>query len=202
MDNTFFIKALASGWNYQAIELWQLVRAVDYLESRSDVDGGHIGVYGISRGGFRSMLLGAVDRRLSLVLTSGQFSNNFARLFRLKSVPYIRSDDAMLDILGPHAAPLYAPGMAFLFDQLNQVALIEPRFFGVESGIRDPLHREASIEFKKVEQLYEHVGHSERAAFLPFNGAHEVSVANVRPFLKKWTESSPVVTGGAPIREP
>jgi len=82
------------------------------------------------------------------------------------------------------------PNMAFLFDDLNLVALIQPRFFGVESGKMSPRHNGAEREFEKVARLYHHVKHSERAMFMAFGGGHEVSVSNVMPLLNRWMQSA------------
>ncbi len=91
-----------------------------------------------------------------------------------------------MDIIQPVDNVHFLPSMCFLLDDLNLVALIMPRFFGVESGTKDPRHNAAINEFRKVSQLYKHVGYPERAAFLSFEGGHEVSVENILPFINKW----------------
>jgi dienelactone hydrolase len=48
--------------------VWDVMRLVDYLETRSDVDAKRIGVMGISRGGTEAYLAAAVDPRIAAVV--------------------------------------------------------------------------------------------------------------------------------------
>jgi dienelactone hydrolase len=45
--------------------VWDVMRLIDYLQTRQDVDGNHIGVYGISKGGIETYLLSAADPRVA-----------------------------------------------------------------------------------------------------------------------------------------
>jgi dienelactone hydrolase len=56
---------LAMGCPVQGVYVWDLVRALDYLESRPEVDAGKIGISGTSGGGTATMYAFAVDKRLS-----------------------------------------------------------------------------------------------------------------------------------------
>ena len=50
------------GWNYARFRIWDAVRAIDYLETRSDLDCSRLGVMGTSGGGTMSAYLQAFDR--------------------------------------------------------------------------------------------------------------------------------------------
>ena len=53
--------------------VYDLKRALDYLESREEVDEERIGMLGLSMGGMETLLLGALDRRVKvLVCVAGQ----------------------------------------------------------------------------------------------------------------------------------
>ena len=171
-------RALASGWSVHALDLWQLVGVVDYLETLEIVDRTHIGAYGISRGGQRALMLGAVDDRVSLVICSGYFTDRYEWLFENPAWP--RRSWSVLN---------FVPNMAFFLDDLNQVALIQPRFLAIASGMRTPRHAGAVSEYSKVERLYRHIGYPERTTFVSFDGAHEAYVPGVAPFLDRWRES-------------
>jgi hypothetical protein len=188
-------KARVAGWNLEAIDLWQLVRAVDYLESLAGVDRDRIAVYGISWGGRHALRLGALDPRISLVVTSGDFTDRFARLFN----PLL----ARPRTFRPAMHIQYDLPSHLLLDDLNLVAMLLPRYFGVEIGTRDPRHAGAERVFSDVEALYKKAGHPERAAFLAFEGGHEISLANTLPFLRRWERSPPLPLGerGAEDRE-
>jgi len=47
---------------------WDLWKTVDYLKTRQDVDGGRIGMIGISMGGIQTWLAAAVDERVKVIV--------------------------------------------------------------------------------------------------------------------------------------
>ena len=56
------------GYTPAGTEVWNAMRALDYLESRPDVDGQRMGVTGLSGGGVISWCLGAADPRVKVVV--------------------------------------------------------------------------------------------------------------------------------------
>jgi dienelactone hydrolase len=48
--------------------VWDVMRLVDYLETRDDVDPGRIGLIGISKGGIETYLAAAVDPRIAVAV--------------------------------------------------------------------------------------------------------------------------------------
>ena len=46
--------------------VWDIMRLVDYLQTRADVDAGRIGLAGISKGGVETYLAAAADRRIAV----------------------------------------------------------------------------------------------------------------------------------------
>ena len=56
------------GYTPAGTEVWNAMRALDYLESRPDVDGDAMGVTGLSGGGVISWCLGAADERVKAVV--------------------------------------------------------------------------------------------------------------------------------------
>ncbi len=185
--NTLHVKARVAGWSLDAIELWQLTRALDYLLSRSEVDPRRVGVYGISLGGKHALELAAVDERLSLVVSSGHFTDRFAWLFQRRAGIASRPPTGrMAEAIAPEENPGFQTAMGILLDDLNLVALIAPRHLAIVSGTRDPRHAGAQREFDKAERLYARLGAPDRLAWLSFAGGHETSVASVAPFLERW----------------
>ncbi|MCA9132086.1 MAG: acetylxylan esterase, partial [Planctomycetales bacterium] len=56
------------GYTPAGTEVWNAMRALDYLESRQDVDADRLGVTGLSGGGVISWCLGAADERVKVVV--------------------------------------------------------------------------------------------------------------------------------------
>lgn len=52
------------GYTPAGVEVWNAIRALDYLETRNDVDAGRMGVTGLSGGGAISWFLAAADERI------------------------------------------------------------------------------------------------------------------------------------------
>jgi len=57
--------AMLLGQSMLRIRLWDAMRALDYLETRPDVDGTRLGVMGVSGGGTMSAMLAAFDDRIT-----------------------------------------------------------------------------------------------------------------------------------------
>ncbi len=56
------------GYTPAGAEVWNAMRALDYLETRGDVDADRMGVTGLSGGGVISWCLGAADERVKVVV--------------------------------------------------------------------------------------------------------------------------------------
>lgn len=68
--NLIGLKAMLLGWSMPMLRLWDGIRAVDYVETRAEVDRGRIGYMGQSGGGTMSALMTAVDWRLKATAPS------------------------------------------------------------------------------------------------------------------------------------
>ena len=102
--------------------LWDGMRAVDYLQSRPEVDAERIGAFGCSGGGAMTALLGALDTRVKATATAC----------------YITSMDTLLPSIGPQDAEQSTPGfIAAGFDFADWVELAAPRPYAIVGTVGD-----------------------------------------------------------------
>lgn len=63
------------GWNYARFRIWDAVRAIDYVESRPDLDCSRLGAMGTSGGGTMSAYLQAFDPRVKVAFPNCYISS-------------------------------------------------------------------------------------------------------------------------------
>ncbi|HTD95279.1 MAG TPA: acetylxylan esterase, partial [Edaphobacter sp.] len=101
---------------------WDGIRAVDYLQSRPEIDPNRIGAFGCSGGGVMTALLGALDPRVKAVGTAC----------------YITSFDELLPAIGPQDAEQSTPNfIASGLDFPDWVELAAPRPYAIIATASD-----------------------------------------------------------------
>ncbi|GGG74544.1 alpha/beta hydrolase family protein [Edaphobacter dinghuensis] len=101
---------------------WDGMRAVDYLESRSEIDANRIGAFGCSGGGAMTALLGALDTRIKATGTAC----------------YITSFDTLLPAIGAQDAEQSTPNfIASGLDFPDWVELAAPRPYAIIATTED-----------------------------------------------------------------
>lgn len=101
---------------------WDGMRAVDYLESRPEVDANRIGAFGCSGGGAMTALLSALDSRIKATGTAC----------------YITSFDTLLPAIGPQDAEQSTPRfIASGLDFPDWVELAAPRPYAIIATTED-----------------------------------------------------------------
>jgi len=101
---------------------WDGIRAVDYLQSRPEIDPNRIGAFGCSGGGVMTALLGALDPRIKATGTAC----------------YITSFDTLLPAIGPQDAEQSIPNLiASGLDFPDWVELAAPRPYAIIATTED-----------------------------------------------------------------
>ena len=108
--NLIGAKAMLLGWSMAMLRTWDAIRAVDYLESRKDVDASRIGFMGQSGGGTMAALMTAADWRLKATAPSCYLTS----LTSLCSA--IGPQDAEQNVFGQLAFGLNHTGYALIPD--------------------------------------------------------------------------------------
>lgn len=114
------------GYTPAGTEVWNAMRALDYLQTRADVDGERIGVTGLSGGGVISWCLGAADERVKVVVPVCQSGS-------IEHVVVDRATDGHCD------CAFWINYYRWCWPDLG--ALIAPRALLIASGSEDVLWR-------------------------------------------------------------
>jgi dienelactone hydrolase len=101
------------------IQVWENMRAVDYLQSRPEVDGKRLGVTGTSGGGNQTIYSGALDERLKCVVPVCSVGNYQA---------YLGAACCMCELV---------PGALTFTDQWQVLGLVAPRALMAINATRD-----------------------------------------------------------------
>lgn len=163
--------ALLLGETMAGWRVWDIVRAVDYLETRSEIDPKRIGAVGISGGGMTTFFSASIDRRIVAAFVSGYFN-----LFR----------ESIFSI--SHCIDNYIPGILKKAEMPDIGGLIAPRPLFIESGTKDPIFPvEATRKaFLRLQEIYRVFGAEDRLGLHIFEGDHQFDGREGFPFLKKW----------------
>ncbi|HOF40637.1 MAG TPA: acetylxylan esterase [Candidatus Hydrogenedentes bacterium] len=97
--------------------VWDLVRGLDYLETRPDIDPARLGVMGNSMGGTTSSLVAAIDTRVRAAVISGwsmtaqgAIQGKDCSKMPFEALAHAMSFDELNALLASHAATLFING--------------------------------------------------------------------------------------------
>jgi dienelactone hydrolase len=137
-------RLLLQGWSLAAKTLWEIGRAIDYLQTRKEVEAGRIGLLGLGKGGLLGWLAAALEPRLSPVAIAWGAST-YAELLNEK-------------INLGHLA--WLPGLLNWGDAPEVCRLIAPRPLFFCAGEKDPVFPYAGYQeiYWRVSQLYMRLG--------------------------------------------
>ena len=162
--------ALLVGQTMLGWRVWDVMRTIDYLATRAELDRNRVGCMGISGGGTVTVFSTALDPRIRAALVSG-----YLNTFR--------------DSVGSlaHCADNYVPGILNWAEMHDVAGLIAPRPLFVESGEKDNIFPiRASIDsFNEVRKVYEVFGAADRVEQEVFAGEHLFWGKRGIPFLAR-----------------
>jgi len=150
--------ALMLGETMAGWRVWDVLRAIDYLETRRGVDPRRIGCVGISGGGTATLYAAAVDPRIKLAYVSGSFCTFLDSIYSLS-----------------HCIDNYIPGLLRTAEAYDIAGLIAPRHLFAEQGLEDPIFPVggARTMFERTQRVYRVLEGEERFEMEVFPGKHE-----------------------------
>lgn len=166
--------AYLAGTNLARWEVWDGIRAVDYLLTRPEVDPDRINITGTSGGGFQTALIAALDPRIKVAAPSCYISALPMRVYnRIFKDP---DSDPEQDLDGMIARGLDHPGL---------LLLMYPRPVFVAAAVLDFFPIEGTHKtFREVAQLYSRLGHADRISMHESYNQHQYSLENQEAAIK------------------
>jgi dienelactone hydrolase len=162
--------ALLVGQTMIGWRVWDVMRTIDYIATRSDLDASRVGCVGISGGGTATLFSTALEPRIRVAMVSG----------------YLNTFQASIGSLA-HCIDNYVPGILNWAEMYDIAGLIAPRPLFVESGEQDnifPVH--ASIDsFNHVRDAYRVFGAEDRIEQEVFPGDHSFWGKRGLPFVAR-----------------
>ena len=163
------------GRNTARYRIWDAMRAVDYLVSRSEVDAQQIGMTGCSGGGTLTSYVMALDERVACAAPAC-YLTTFRRL-----IETIGPQDAEQNIFGQ---------VAFGLDQPDYVILRAPRPTLISSTTSDFFDIQGSWEnYRQAKRIYGRLGSPERVDLVEMDGKHGVqpqNLATIAHWMRRW----------------
>ena len=147
------------GRNTATFEVWDMIRAIDYLESRDDIDGERIGVTGNSGGGTQTSYIMALDERVQAAAVFCYLCSLYGK---------------MMTTIGPQDAEQNVFGQAgFGMDHVDYCIMRAPKptLLGTTTEDFFPVE-DAWSTARKAKRIFDRLGYSERMAITEADGPH------------------------------
>lgn len=172
--------ALMLGQTLAGWRVYDSIRALDYMQTRPEIDNRHLGVMGISGGGLTALYLGAIDTRVQTTVISG-FLNTYRDSIMAK----------------PNCIDNFVPNLLLDAEMSDIAGLTAPRALWCENGTRDPSFPVQSFRHAllDVKHIYAVFGAPEQCDGEVFEGVHEFHGVGAWAFLEKHLKAEQRTVG-------
>jgi dienelactone hydrolase len=169
------IGSILLGRNTARFEIWDGMRAIDYLQSRPEVDPKRIGCTGNSGGGTQTSYLMALDDRIVAAAPSC----------------YITGFEALLSTIGPQDAEQDIFGqLAFGMDHADYLMMRSPTAILICAATQDFFDIQGTWNtFRYAKRLYTRLGVAERVSLLENDATHNYNKTQregVARWMSRW----------------
>jgi dienelactone hydrolase len=176
-----------TGLALSGLQVYENMRAVDYLQSRPEVDPEKIGITGASGGGNQTMYAGAYDERFGCVVPTCSVGTYQA---------YLGAACCMCEVV---------PAALEYTEEWGLLAMVAPRALMVTSATQDAFQfsvGEAAKSIAKAKAVFELFGRPHNIRHAVFESPHDYSRA-MREAMYGWMTLNLKGEGdGGPIAEP
>lgn len=156
--------SLALGKPLLGMCVWDIMRTVDYLQSRDDVDPNRIGLIGLCMGGQQTWFAGALDERLKACVVVCGTSTYEAMVMEMA-------------LYHTHCLFTYVPNILRFGDVQDVLALIAPRPLLIMNNYNDTWFPVSGYKkvCRELERVYRALGVPERLRYLIRNTVHDIT---------------------------
>lgn len=167
--------AIPLGQTVTGMWTWDIMRLIDYIETREDCDSTRIGCAGLSGGGLQTLWAAALDDRIQCAVISGYFYGYKQSLLQMSG----------------NCSCNYVPHLWEKVDMGDIGALIAPRPLLIETGNQDPLNGEDGLgnvrsQIEVTQKAYEIFDKCDFMFHHIFAGEHKWCGEKAIPWLKKY----------------
>ncbi len=162
--------ALLFGQTMIGWRVWDVMRTIDWIETRPELNAARVGCMGCSGGGTATLFSAALEPRIKAALVSC-----YLNTFR----------DCILSL--SHCIDNYVPGILNWAEMYDVAGLIAPRALFVESGEQDTIFPvwASRASFERVKKVYQVFGAPELTDQEVFPGPHSFWGKRGLPFLAR-----------------
>ena len=170
--------ALMLGQTLIGWRVWDVMRTIDYIATRPELDASRVGCVGISGGGTTTLFAAALEPRIRAAMVSG-----YLNTFR----------DSVGSLV--HCIDNYVPGILTWAEMHDVAGLVAPRPLFIESGEKDPIFPvRASVEsFDHVREIYRVFGAADRVEQEVFPAEHVFWGKRGIPFVARHLDARAAV---------
>lgn len=162
------------GYTPAGVEAWNCMRAVDYLQSRPEIDGERIGVTGRSGGGAYSWWIAAIDPRIKA------------------AVPVAGITDLQNHVIDGcvegHCDCMYIVN-TYRWDYPMVAALVAPRALLIDNGDHDPIFPEDGVRrvYETARKIYRLYGAEDNISIFITKAAHD-DIQPIQEAAFRWLD--------------
>jgi dienelactone hydrolase len=160
--------ALLLGETLVGWRVFDVMRTIDWIETRTELNAKRVGCMGVSGGGTCTLFAAALEPRIRAAMVSGYLNTFRASIMSMS-----------------HCMDNYVPGILQWAEMYDVAGLIAPRPLFCEGGDRDPIFPVAAAResFAHVKNIYQAFGAPDAVEQEIFEGVHEFHGARGLPFL-------------------
>ena len=155
------------GLSLMALQLWNGVRAIDFLETLPDVDADRIGCTGASGGGTQTFMLTAIDDRIKVSAPVNMISAHMQGGCLCENAPNLRLDISNIEI----------------------GALMAPKPLLLVSATGDWTRNTPTVEYPAIRSIYAHFGAEDKVHEVQIDADHNYNKDSrdaVYAWFGKW----------------